>query len=63
MRLHRRDHWAALLVLVPTVAVAGLFLFGFALWSGWISLTSSTLLPRYDFVGWLQYQRLFAMAR
>jgi glucose/mannose transport system permease protein len=51
------------LVLSPTVAIAAVFLYGFALWTGWISLTASTLLPNYDLAGLVQYQRLWSNPR
>jgi glucose/mannose transport system permease protein len=57
------DRLVARLVLSPTVAIAAIFLYGFALWTGWISLTNSTLLPNYDFAGLVQYQRLWANPR
>jgi len=57
------DRLVARLVLSPTVAIAAVFLYGFALWTGWISLTNSTLLPNYDLAGLVQYQRLWANPR
>jgi glucose/mannose transport system permease protein len=57
------DRLVARLVLSPTIAIAAIFLYGFALWTGWISLTSSTLLPNYDIAGLVQYQRLWANPR
>jgi glucose/mannose transport system permease protein len=57
------DRWLARAVLSPTVVVAAVFLYGFAAWTGWISLTSSTLLPNNEFVGFLQYRRLWANPR
>jgi glucose/mannose transport system permease protein len=57
------DAWLARAALSPTVALAAVFLFGFAAWTGWISLTGSTLLPDGEFVGLLQYRRLFATPR
>jgi glucose/mannose transport system permease protein len=59
----RRDLWMSWLVLSPTVAIAAIFLYGFALWTGWISLTASTLLPNYDIAGLVQYQRLWSNPR
>jgi glucose/mannose transport system permease protein len=59
----RRDLWMSWLVLSPTVAIAAVFLYGFALWTGWISLTASTLLPNYDLAGLVQYQRLWSNPR
>jgi glucose/mannose transport system permease protein len=63
--MSRRHHdlWISRLVLSPTIVIAAVFLYGFALWTGWISLTASTLLPRYDLVGLAQYQRLWANPR
>jgi glucose/mannose transport system permease protein len=63
--MSRRHHdlWLSRLVLSPTIVIAAVFLYGFALWTGWISLTASTLLPRYDLVGLVQYQRLWANPR
>jgi glucose/mannose transport system permease protein len=58
-----RDLWVSRAVLSPTMAVAAIFLYGFAAWTGWISLTTSTLLPHYDIAGLVQYQRLWANPR
>ncbi len=58
-----RDLWVSRLVLSPTLAIAAVFLYGFALWTGWISLTNSTLLPNYDIAGFVQYQRLWSNPR
>jgi glucose/mannose transport system permease protein len=57
------DRLVARLALSPTIAIAAVFLYGFALWTGWISLTGSTLLPNYDLAGLVQYQRLWANPR
>jgi len=35
------------------------FIYGFILWTAWISLTRSGLLPRYELAGFLQYVKLF----
>jgi glucose/mannose transport system permease protein len=58
-----RDLLVSRLVLSPTIAIAAVFLYGFAVWTGWISLTSSTLLPNYDVTGLAQYQRLWSNPR
>jgi glucose/mannose transport system permease protein len=57
------QHWISRLVLSPTIAVMAVFLYGFVLWTFYVSLTPSTMLPRYEIVGLLQYQRLFANLR
>ena len=53
----------AKLVLSPTVLVVIVFIYGFILWTGWISLTKSTLLPANKFAGLAQYKILFANDR
>lgn len=48
------------------LAIAGVAIVcfvGFALWTLVISLTDSSLLPRYDWVGLKQYRRLFSSGR
>jgi glucose/mannose transport system permease protein len=35
------------------------FVYGFILWTGYLSLTESRLLPNFDFAGLAQYERLF----
>lgn len=57
------DYWLPKLVLSPTVAIAIVFIYGFIIWTSVISLTDSTLLPRYDFVGFEQYVKLFQNPR
>jgi len=51
------------IVLSPTIAVAVVFIYGFILWTAWISLTKSGLLPRYELAGFLQYAKLLASDR
>lgn len=62
-RVWDADAIIARLVLSPTVAAAVVFIYGFILWTGWISLTKSTLLPVNKFAGLMQYQLLFASDR
>jgi glucose/mannose transport system permease protein len=57
------DRWMPRLALAPTALIAAIFLYGFAIWTGWISLTSSTLLPSNRFVGLMQYDRLWQNPR
>ena len=47
------------LVLSPTLLAALIFVYGFILWTGWLSFTESRLLPRYEFAGLTQYITLF----
>ena len=51
------------LVLAPTFIAILLFVYGFIAWTGWISLTKSRLMPKYDIEGFIQYERLFAAPR
>jgi glucose/mannose transport system permease protein len=51
------------LVLGPTLLCALVFVYGFILWTAWLSFTESRLLPRYDFAGLVQYVALFANER
>jgi glucose/mannose transport system permease protein len=51
------------LLIAPSLIVCLLFFYGFMAWTGWISLTRSGLLPSNEFVGLMQYQRLFADER
>ena len=51
------------IVLAPSFAVSLVFVYGFIGWTAWISLTRSRLMPRYDFYGFIQYDRLFESVR
>ncbi len=51
------------IVLSPTILAAVIFIYGFILWTAWISLTNSGLLPRYDLEGFVQYIKLFQSDR
>lgn len=51
------------IVLAPTFAASLIFVYGFILWTAWISFTKSRLLPKYDLVGFYQYFKLFANDR
>jgi glucose/mannose transport system permease protein len=51
------------IVLAPSFIAILLFVYGFIVWTGWVSLTRSRLLPKYDIVGFIQYDRLFDSPR
>lgn len=55
--------WLPRLVLAPSVAISLFFVYGFMLWTFVLSLTSSRMLPSYDFVGFGQYARLMTNER
>lgn len=51
------------LVIAPSFVAVLVFVYGFIGWTAWISLTRSRLLPNYEIVGFIQYERLFASPR
>ena len=51
------------IVLAPTTLAAMIFIYGFILWTAWISFTKSRMLPRYDLAGFYQYVKLFTNDR
>ncbi|MFY7867243.1 carbohydrate ABC transporter permease [Roseateles sp.] len=48
----------ALACLLPLLVLGALFFYGFLLWTGWLSLTRSGMMPSHEFVGLQQYRRL-----
>jgi len=59
----RRFHWAPYMALAPAALIAAFMYVGTMVWTIWISFTSSKMLPINNFVGFYQYQRLFADER
>ena len=51
------------LVVAPTFVVAVIFIYGFMLMNAWLSFSSSRMLPKYNWAGLLQYEKLFANDR
>ncbi len=51
------------IVIAPSFAAILLFVYGFIAWTIYISMTKSRMLPRYDFYGMLQYEKLFSSPR
>lgn len=51
------------IVLGPSFIAIILFVYGFIAWTAWISFTRSRLMPKYDIVGFIQYDRLFDSPR
>jgi len=62
-RAYRARSLAAKLVLAPTVLLMLVCFYGSAVWTVYISMTRSFLLPIYGFAGTAQYDRLFATPR
>src|SRR5687767_12088013 len=52
--------WLPRLVLAPSFAVVLVFVYGFILFTAYLSTTGSTILPSFDWVGLSNYQKLFA---
>ena len=50
-------------VIAPSFVVILIFVYGFIGWTAWVSFTKSRLLPKYDIVGTIQYDRLFQSPR
>jgi len=59
----RLERWWPQLVLTPTLVATFLFVLVFAGWTIWISLTPSTLLPRYELTGFQNYAALWKSPR
>src|SRR5438067_10604147 len=47
------------LVLSPTVLITLVFVYGFILWTLYLSFTRSRGIPSHELVGWLNYQRVW----
>ncbi len=52
--------WLPRLVLAPSYALVLFFVYGFILWTIYLSFTRSRLMPVYQLVGFNSYERLFA---
>jgi glucose/mannose transport system permease protein len=57
------SHGAARLSLLPAFAVLLIVYVGTTIWSVWLSLTSSSMMPTNKFVGLMQYRALFSNER
>ena len=52
------QRWLPKLVLGPTIITTLVFVYGYVIWTGILSMTKSRFLPNYNFVGFLQYEKL-----
>jgi glucose/mannose transport system permease protein len=50
----------AQIALAPSLAIIAIVVYGFMLWTGYISFTRSMIMPNYSWAGMLNYQRLWA---
>ena len=57
----RRYHQVAFLLLLPSLLLVALFVYGFIVWTGWLSITNQNdlIVPQVHFVGLTNYVRLF----
>ena len=51
------------IVVAPSFAAVLFFVYGFIGWTIWVSITKSRILPKYDLVGLIQYDKLWATPR
>ncbi|TIL80491.1 MAG: sugar ABC transporter permease, partial [Mesorhizobium sp.] len=52
--------YASQIALAPSVAIASIFVYGFMLWTAYISFSASGMLPDYHWVGLRQYYNLWS---
>ncbi len=55
------QHIIPKLILAPSFLLIVLFVYGFIIFTGYLSFTDSQLLPSYDLVGWNNYLKLFQL--
>ncbi|OSP53616.1 carbohydrate ABC transporter permease [Pseudoruegeria sp. SK021] len=53
------QNWLPRLVVAPTFLLVVLFVYGFILYTGYLSMTDSRMLPSYGFIGLENYTKLF----
>ncbi|MEM8977885.1 MAG: sugar ABC transporter permease [Pseudomonadota bacterium] len=58
----RLQSWLPKLVLSPSLAMVLVFVYGFILFSVYLSFTDSRLLPSYGWVGWENYSKLWRLS-
>ena len=58
----RLQDWIPKLVLAPSLATTLVFVYGFILYTIYLSFTNSKMLPKYDWVGLQNYSKLFALS-
>jgi glucose/mannose transport system permease protein len=57
----RLQDWLPKLVLAPSVAMILVFVYGFILFTVYLSFTASKMLPKFTLVGFQNYRKLFAL--
>ncbi|GAB2793402.1 sugar ABC transporter permease [Halomonas shantousis] len=56
----RAQTWLPKLVLSPSLVLVLFFVYGFIVWTTYISFSASRMLPDYTWVGWQQWSRLWS---
>jgi len=60
---HSRERWIGFFILLPSIILIAIFVYGFIAWTVYISFTRSGVLPRYEWAGFVQYVRLWNTPR
>jgi len=55
------QHWLPRLILSPSFALVVLFVYGFIVYTGYLSVSDSKMLPSYGYVGFANFDRLFGL--
>jgi glucose/mannose transport system permease protein len=57
---HSRERWAGFFILLPSIILLGIFVYGFIAWTGRVSLSAwDGVTPDYTWVGLENFRRLF----
>lgn len=59
--MDRFQQWLPRIVLAPSFFLVLIFVYGFILYTGYLSFTDSRMLPSYGWVGFENYTKLFAL--
>ena len=59
----RLGEWLPIILLVPSLIASGVYVFVFTGWTFYISLSDSSLLPTYGWIGIENYERLWTSRR
>ena len=60
----RRERWLAFLLLLPSIVLIGIFVYGFIAWTATVSLSKwDTVLPNYAWAGLNNFKNLFSQER
>jgi glucose/mannose transport system permease protein len=59
----RREQWIPILMILPSVILIAIFVYGFIAWTGWVSLSQwNGVLPNYSFAGLKNYLQIFSLS-